>query len=261
MSRSSSSSCSSEGRKGRKSKKSTKVHHSKKRRLESIEKKISQLTELVSHFLPTNPTLVNSDHESIVSDESVRLIDKYTFKTLVIGDKPSPFLHPVGSGHSTTKDNNNSVPKDPTNDCLEVSVLDEDNQKLLGDAAVLVNEKGTPIYPGVATFKAPGNRTVGGPLLNPALTKATNGFTKNRDEELCRIQANIGTVIAGLGYTLSTLLDDSKSIDKADIIANLSDSARFLCGTQYQISLLRRREVKANVKGSFNGRNQQRLPK
>lgn len=154
-------------------------------------------------------------------------------------------------------------------DDIELYVLDDELKQLLGEEPSSSAQKGSDFHSEIASrwssiaklgmskeerdrirsnFKPPKNCEFSGPALNNELTKAVNPFTRNRDDDIRRIQNNIEVVISGLGETLSTLLSDNTPVDRKDLVRKLSDCGRFLVGTQYQLSLCRRKQVRASVR-------------
>ncbi|ODM87764.1 hypothetical protein Ocin01_18919 [Orchesella cincta] len=235
---SSSSSSSSKDGKRHKRKKSRKSGSSKKKRLDLLETEVSEIKQLVRELVQcqtdaakANSTQQNSKQTDLKADE----------------------------------DNDSDT---QNQDVLELSAVDEDIQELLGEP-VKVAENGPDIHPEIATrwnaiakkglakedrekirkkFIPPSNGCFGGPPLNMELNKAVNAFTRGRDEELFRIQKNMETSITGLGQLLSSFLDEKSELTRNDYIAMLSDSARFLVGTQYQVSAFRRKQIRLNIK-------------
>jgi len=74
-----------------------------------------------------------------------------------------------------------------------------------------------------------------------------NHFSREKDKEWFRVQNNLSVVLNGLGHSMTLLLDEAQ-IDKKKILSIVSDSARYLGGTQYSISLLRRKLLRGHVK-------------
>ncbi|CAL8092694.1 unnamed protein product [Orchesella dallaii] len=159
--------------------------------------------------------------------------------------------------------------KDPSATVLEINAPNEELIKLLGLDPGSVQKTGDSFRPEVASrwqeiaksglqkdersrikavFKPPPNCEFGAPTLNPELSRSILPVVKNRDEEISRVQGNVQVSISGLGNLLSGLLDDDLKLERNDLISKISDAGRFLVGTQYSLSLLRRRLIRENIK-------------
>ncbi|CAL8116148.1 unnamed protein product [Orchesella dallaii] len=227
---SSSSSSSDESRRRKREKRKSKS--SKRQRLEKLESKLSELTDLVKASLPmvTRDTL-RSDLNSFNEAEKEKGTDEANYD-------------------------------------LQLHVLDEEVMQLLGEPVKHAN-KGPAVHTELKTrwesiaksgmpkadrdtirekYKPPKNCNVGAPLLNAELSKAVNAYTKSRDDELFRVQNDIETSISVMGQLLTSFLDDQRELSRHEIIAQLSDCARFLVGTQLQVSSFRRRQIRPNIK-------------
>jgi len=246
----------------RKSRKRSKSRSSKRLRMERMESKLEDLTNLVTSLIgmghstsDLEPNYGSLNSSSVPNDP--KPLDK-------AGEQPDE--HANGNDAVTVLQMGDEQSQNDTG--LEVIILDDEVKKLLGDSVSGDGEMGPPFHPEIAKrwesiakqgvlkedrerirkkFCPPPNCTIVAPALNPEL-KTVNGFTKARDEEMRRIQGNIATAITGLGQTLTSVLDDSKPLDRNELIALLSDTGRFLTGTQYQMSLFRRKEVKSTIR-------------
>jgi len=161
-------------------------------------------------------------------------------------------------------DNENSL----QDDVLVTTVLDQETAALLGDQHSVDTPKGPKLHPelvsrwDVIAMKGlpkeerdaikqraplPANSNYFGPATNPELKKVVSTYTRDKDDELRRVQDNVSVCITGLGNIINSLLED-KEINKKELIKNLSDTGRYLVGTQYSLSLIRRKNIRANVK-------------
>ncbi|CAL8093046.1 unnamed protein product [Orchesella dallaii] len=205
----------------------SKPRSSKRQRMDRIETKLEDITKIVtslfgnhSNFSPNDPYMTNT-------------------RTLMMTDTPD-----FPDTLSVEKADEQSEKK--TSDCNNaVNLLQLGDEQSQNDLLEITEERERIRK----SFCIPPNCVIGAPALNPEL-KTVNGFTKNRDEEIRRIQGNIATAITGLGQLLTSVVDESKQMDRSQLIAQLSDTGRFLTGTQYQISLFRRKEIKSTIRDS-----------
>lgn len=192
----------------------------------------------------------------------------------------SPFSVPRGENEEARKEwadqakkTHTQAEKESTNS-QEILVIDVPNEsllKLLGADPGLSNKTGAALHSGVASrwheiaksglpkeerdaikmkFKPPPNCEFGPPVINPELAKAVLPIVRSRDDELSRVQTNLQVSISALGSVVSGLLNDKEPLNRENLISNINDAGRFLVGTQYSVSLLRRRIIKDNVKDS-----------
>jgi len=183
--------------------------------------------------------------------------------------------HPVSSGRRSKSPNSKNVScpvpgeKDDDRDVIEISV-DEDLVNLLGDAPMLSPVNGPDFHKHIAErwgpiaqkglpqdernklktqFATPGNCEISGSKLNPELCKAVPPYVRDSDDRLKRIQDHIAVSATAIGNLMTNLLS-GKEIDTKQILSDLSSAGRYLVGTQYCISLQRRRLVSNSIKDS-----------
>ncbi|CAL8111059.1 unnamed protein product [Orchesella dallaii] len=184
----------------------------------------------------------------------------------------SPFSVPRGENTKARKDWTDDVQKllsKRDDDALIINAPEDPLIKLLGADPGSSQKHGENFHQHLATrwqeiaktglpkderdkikskLKPPPNCEFGAPILNAELAKAVIPIVRSRDDELSRVQSNLQISIAGMGHLLSTLLNDKEPIQREKLISDISDTGRFLTGTQYSLSLLRRRIIKDNVK-------------
>jgi hypothetical protein len=58
-------------------------------------------------------------------------------------------------------------------------------------------------------------------------------------------------VVGALGKTISPMITEKESLDRKAALADLSDASRYLVGTQYSLSLMRRKTIQSQITDSF----------
>ncbi len=184
---------------------------------------------------------------------------------------------PVGEGASasqkddqvSSKPNDRDDEKEQDQDVLEIQVLDSETAALLGEIPNDGAKRGPKIHNEVATrwnaiaksglpkeertsfqeLTLPENLDVFTPVLNPELITAIPDIAKSRDDSLRRVQEHVASVLGSLGRILSDQLTND-SVNRPSLISELSTAGRYLAGTQYSLSLMRRRSIQSQIKDS-----------
>ena len=154
-------------------------------------------------------------------------------------------------------------------DVLEVSVLDSETKQLLGDEPGNDNPQGDPLQSDLASrwnaiakygLKKEETETIrenhpiainavfNAPKLNPELKPVVNTFTKERDEDLKKVQDGIAVTATILGKFMTQVLTNNQPADKKSIIQKLSECGRSLIRNQYILSVIRRKNIRSNVR-------------
>ncbi|ODM87336.1 hypothetical protein Ocin01_19347 [Orchesella cincta] len=94
----------------------------------------------------------------------------------------------------------------------------------------------------------PQNCELGGPNLNQELLKTLPAYAKEKDEDLRRVQDHIGVSLSIMGQALTNAIQKPDSYSRNDMLQNVSDAGRYLMGTHYFLSSLRRKMIKSNIK-------------
>jgi len=264
----SSSSSDSSSRRGRKSKRR---HHGRSR-VKRLEQAVSKLTETVAN-------LVNREKRSISRDQSGRKRSRspsYSSEDSARIKAPMPKKTKVPSnGHDTVPLTEHFQPPSGTNnteidgDVLIIGSLDSETAALLGDMPLAGPPMGPVIHSElaarwnqiakkglskeerdrfVAKFPRPENFEAIGTLVNAELGNVIPDPVKIRDEGLKRIQDHLAAAAGALGKVISGLLQSDSDFDKKALVADLSDTGRYLIGTQYSLSLFRRKQISTQIK-------------
>jgi hypothetical protein len=66
-----------------------------------------------------------------------------------------------------------------------------------------------------------------------------------------KVQEHIAIVVGALGKTISAMITGKESFNRKAALADLSDASRYLVGTQYSLSLMRRKTIQSQITDSF----------
>lgn len=155
-------------------------------------------------------------------------------------------------------------------DVLQINADDDDVHAILGTVPDATVKQGNDLNPALAErwnaivrtgipkeerekiqgiFKDPANAETGGPKLNPEIKKSIPPIVRDNDGEIMSIQNHLAVGLNGIGLTISELMANREDIiDRKQILTVLSDCGRYLCGTQYALSLYRRKQIKRSFK-------------
>jgi len=154
---------------------------------------------------------------------------------------------------------------------LEITISDEELETLLGSNPfakkkvgsslhISLNEKWNRILKSGLSkpegdqmkekYPVPENSLLGEIQLNPELNKLISSFTKEKDDTFNRLQMNMSISATILGGIISSMLSEDYDFNKSNVIKELSDAGRYLCGTIYYASFYRRKQIKYAVQDS-----------
>ncbi len=162
--------------------------------------------------------------------------------------------------------NHGNIPSD----VLQIKADDDDIQEILGVVPDATAKHGIDLNPALAErwnaivrtgipkeerekiqslFKDPANAETGAPKLNQEIKKTIPPIVKDNDGELMSIQNHLAVGLNGIGLSISELMANrAEAVDKKHLLTVLSDCGRYLCGTQYALSLYRRKQIKRSFK-------------
>jgi len=244
-------------------------------RVSRLEKAVLKLTatvsDLVNRDLASNSSQMGQESRkrsrslSISSDESVRIRAPIAKKKIPSnGPCVDTFdINQPPSGDGFTLSNSNEP------DVLVIKPLDSEVAALLGDVPQSEPPKGASIHDEIAArwnmiskkgltkderdrfvtrFPRPKNFEAIGSHINPELISVIPDPVKIRDESLRRVQDHISFAAGALAKVISTLLSSESEIDRNTLLSDLSDTGRYLVGTQYSLSLFRRKQISSQIK-------------
>lgn len=264
------------------SRSSVKKHKRKstKGRIKRLERMVEQLVHSSRHKRRRSSSSSSSDSSNSTPKRSRRsnsgAISPPSGKEQASSNE---HIKVLSNEHNNVPSNGNSMgsqgaigKSDQTDDILIVDVLDTETAALLGDMPGSTAPKGPSFHPEISgrwnaiaksglskeerdkiTNKHPvaEGLIIEGAKLNPELVSAIPEYIKVKDDSLRRIQDHVATAATALGAAMNFLATEKCETSRLHILAQLSDAGRYLMGTQYALSLFRRKQVTGYVKDTI----------